>query len=174
MVTSAPVLAGCHLVIAHRARLGALSRQFLVAVGLTITGALTGLWLISRLLFVSAHDAFTMALLFGFAAALTAFCAWMLASHVRGDIEIVRDQLVAVGEGSRQHVPDTGANDETAHLAVAANRIIDQLAERRPNATPPRPCATTSSRPWSTSSSSGIGAQPRRRGAQRAHGRRLP
>jgi hypothetical protein len=43
MVTSAPVLAGCHLVIAHRARVGALSRQFLVAVGLTITGALTGL-----------------------------------------------------------------------------------------------------------------------------------
>lgn len=130
MVTSAPVLVGGHLVIGNRRRLGTLPRQFVFAVGLTITGSLVGLWLISRLLFVSAHDAFTMALLLGFAAALTAFCAWMLASRVRGDIEAVHDGLMAVGEGRRQPVPPTGANDETSQLAEAANRMIEQLVER--------------------------------------------
>lgn len=130
MVTSAPVLIGTHAMIGHRRWLGTLSEQFVVAVGLTVTGSLVGLWLISRLLFVSAHDAFTMALLLGFAAALTAFCAWTLASRVRGDVEGVRDGLMAVGEGSRQPVPDTGARDETAQLAGAANRMIAQLVER--------------------------------------------
>ena len=130
MVTSAPVLVGGHLAVRRRERLGSLSRQFVVAVGLTVTGSLVGLWLISRLLFVSAHDAFTMALLLAFAAALTAYCAWMLASRVRGDIELVRDGLVAVGDGSRRPVPDTGARDETAELAGAANRMIEQLVER--------------------------------------------
>ena len=130
MVTSAPVLVGGHLAVGRRERLGSLSRQFVVAVGLTVTGSLVGLWLISRLLFVSAHDAFTMALLLAFAAALTAYCAWMLASRVRGDIELVRDGLVAVGDGSRRPVPDTGARDETAELAGAANRMIEQLVER--------------------------------------------
>lgn len=130
MVTSAPVLVGGHLAVGRRERLGSLSRQFAVAVGLTVTGSLVGLWLISRLLFVSAHDAFTMALLLAFAAALTAYCAWILASRVRGDIELVRDGLVAVGDGSRRPVPDTGARDETAELAGAANRMIEQLVER--------------------------------------------
>lgn len=130
IATSAPVLAGYHYVIEHRGRLGALSRQFVIAVGLTVTGSLMGLWLIARLLFVSAHDAFTMALLLAFAAALTTFCAWMLASRVRTDIAVVRDGIMAVGEGSRQPVPDTGANDETAQMAGAANRMIDQLVER--------------------------------------------
>lgn len=130
MATGIPVLLGLYLLIGHRERLGTLSRQFAVAVGFTITGSLTGLWLIARLLFVSAHDAFTMALLLSFAAALTAFCAWMLASRVRRDIQGVRDGLLAVGEGSRRSVPATGAEDETAQLAGAANVMIRQLVER--------------------------------------------
>ena len=130
MVTSAPVLVAGHVAVGRRERLGSLSRQFVVAVGLTVTGSLAGLWLISRFLFVSPHDAFTMALLLAFAAALTAYSAWMLASQIRGDIELVRDGLVAVGDGSRRPVPDTGAKDETAELAGAANRMVVQLVER--------------------------------------------
>jgi signal transduction histidine kinase len=52
-----------------------------------------------------------------------------MAGAVRDDIESVRDGLRAVGEGGRDPVPiRTGGRDEVAELAVAANRMIEQLA----------------------------------------------
>jgi len=46
------------------------------------------------------------------------------------DVEVVRDGVRAVGEGERDLDIRTGARDEIAELAGAANRMAGQLAER--------------------------------------------
>ena len=46
------------------------------------------------------------------------------------DVEVVRDGVRAVGEGQRDVDIRTGARDEIAELAGAANRMAGQLAER--------------------------------------------
>ena len=46
------------------------------------------------------------------------------------DVEVVRDGVRAVGEGERDVDIRTGARDEIAELAGAANRMAGQLAER--------------------------------------------
>ncbi len=71
-----------------------------------------------------------VAVMLAFAAALTAYSAWLLTRGVRADIILVREGIMAVADGTQPPSIQTGADDETARLAMAANRMIAQLAER--------------------------------------------
>ena len=93
-----PVLLLTGLFARHRHRLGPLPRQFLIGVSLVIGLGLLGIGAIGLLMFVSPHDAFTMALLLAFAGALTGYCAWLMTSMVireRDASEAARRNLVA-------------------------------------------------------------------------------
>ncbi len=126
----APVIAAVH-VLAHRRRsAGSLSRQFTIAIALTVALITLTLGVVVLLMFVSTHDAVVMGLLLVFAGFLTAYAATVLSRGVLADVQVLRDGLRAVGEGRRDGRITTGARDELAELAAAANEMTAQLAER--------------------------------------------
>jgi signal transduction histidine kinase len=125
-----PVVAAAHLLAARRRAAGSLSRQFTVAIALTVGLITLGVGAVALLMFVSDHDLLLTAMLLLFAGALTAYATTVLSRGVLDDIHSVRDGLRAVGEGRRDVQIRTGAHDELAELASAANRMTAQLAER--------------------------------------------
>jgi signal transduction histidine kinase len=128
--TGAPVLFLVHVACRHRHRLGGLARQFTVAIAVSVGLTLVAVGVIALLMFVSPHDAFTMALLLGFAGVLAAYSAWLLSVGVMEDVHALTSGLDAVGAGTREATIATQARDELGDLAAAANRMIEQLAER--------------------------------------------
>jgi len=123
------VLVLTHALMARRAKVGSLTRQFQLGVALVMGVGVLAIGATAALMFVSAHDAFTMALLLAFTGGLVAYAASLIASRVMRDIESVRNCVVAVGEGQRDLRCETGAPDELGELAAAANRMIDQLSK---------------------------------------------
>ncbi len=130
LACGAPAIAGAHLLARRRAVAGLLARQFATGIGLTVGLVTVGVAAVALLMFISPHDAFVMALLLVFAGGLTVYAASVLAGGVLRDVEVVRDGVRAVGEGERDVDIRTGARDELAELAGAANRMAGQLAER--------------------------------------------
>jgi len=130
LVCGAPAIAGAHLLARRRAAAGSLARQLTTGTVAAVAPAMLGVGAIGALMFVSAHDAFTLGVLLVLAALLTAYSAAVLARGVMRDIETVRDGLRAVGEGRRDVDIVTDARDEVAELAAAANLMAGQLAER--------------------------------------------
>jgi len=129
LITGTPVLGLSHLLVRRRDRVGSLSRQFQVVIGVAVGLVLLAVGVVAALMFFSAHDAFVLALLLAFAGALAAYSATLVARTVMEDIESVRDGVIAVGEGDRDLRIETGADDELAELASSANRMIEQLSE---------------------------------------------
>ena len=125
-----PVVAAVHLLERRRRAAGSLSRQFTVAIALTVGLITLGLGAVALLMLVSDHDLLLTALLLVFAGALTAYATAVLSRGVLDDIESVRDGLRAVGEGRRDVRIRTAGRDELAELASAANAMTAQLAER--------------------------------------------
>jgi signal transduction histidine kinase len=126
----APVVAAVHLLARRRRAAGSLSRQFTVAIALTVGLITLGLAAVALLMLVSDHDLLMTALLLAFAGGLTAYATAVLSRGVLDDVEALRDGLRAVGEGRRDVRISTGAGDELAELAAAANRMTAQLAAR--------------------------------------------
>jgi signal transduction histidine kinase len=125
-----PVIAAVHFLAARRSAARSLARQFATGVGLTVGLITLGMAAIALLMFISAHDALLMALLLVFAGLLVSYATWVLARGAMDDIQSVRDGLRAVGEGRHDVRIRTGARDELAELATAANRMASRLAER--------------------------------------------
>ena len=127
----APAVVLSHLLAANRVRLGSLSAQFATGVVLAVALVLAGVGAAVLLMFVTPDHAYVLGALLLFAAGLAAYSTSLVAGAVRRDVESVRDGLRLVGEGGRDPVPiRTGARDELAELAEAANRMIEQLRER--------------------------------------------
>jgi len=127
----APVLILAHALAANRDRLGSLSRQFAAGVVLAVALVLAGVGAAALSMFVTPDHAYVLAALLAFAAGLAAYATSLMAGSVKADIESVRDGLRAVGDGSRDQVTlRTGARDEVAELAKAANRMVAQLSAR--------------------------------------------
>ncbi len=134
MLTGVPALALAHVFTRRRDRFGSLANQFVLGTGLTVGLSLVAIGLVAGLLFVSAHDAFTLVLLLAFGGTLATYTARMIAAGAMRDLEAVRDGVRAVGEGSRDVRIETAGNDELAELADAGNRMIEQLVEREQSA----------------------------------------
>jgi signal transduction histidine kinase len=127
----APAVVLSHLLAANRVRLGSLSAQFATGVVLAVALVLAGVGAAVLLMFVTPDHAYVLGALLLFAAGLAAYSTSLVAGAVKRDVESVRDRLRAVGDGSRDPVAiRTGARDELAELADAANRMIDQLRQR--------------------------------------------
>jgi signal transduction histidine kinase len=123
-----PVLVLAHVLVAGRARLGSLPTQLGFGVAIPVGLGLLGIQLIAVFLFVSAHDAFTMALLLGSAGVLAGYCVWLWTNRVTGDIRAVRDAVAAVGNGDPDLRVELDTRDEMADLAGEVNRLADRLA----------------------------------------------
>ncbi|HEU0316468.1 MAG TPA: HAMP domain-containing sensor histidine kinase, partial [Solirubrobacteraceae bacterium] len=75
-----------------------------------------------------ARDALVIGLVIAFNGMIAVFAARLLAAGVLRDVEAIRDGLEAVGDGRRDVRIGTGARDELAQLAAAANAMIARLA----------------------------------------------
>jgi signal transduction histidine kinase len=126
--TGGAALAVAHLVAARRGRLGPLRRQFAFAIAIACGQVLVGLGVAAWLMFVSPHDALIVAVIAAFVAVIAVRATGLFAREVMDDVEAVRDGLAAVGAGDRDVVVHTGARDELAELADAANMMQQRLA----------------------------------------------
>jgi signal transduction histidine kinase len=117
-----------HIAAARRRRIGMLGRQFSVAVAIAVGQMLLSVVVFTVLMFVSARDALVIGLVLAFNGAIAVFAARLLAAGVLRDVEAIRDGLEAVGDGRRDVKIETGAADELAQLAQAANAMIERLA----------------------------------------------
>jgi signal transduction histidine kinase len=119
-----PVLLLTGLFGRHRHRLGPLPRQFLIGISFVVGLALVGIAAIALLMFVSPHDAFTMALLLAFAGGLTGYCAWLMTSVVIAERDASesarRDLVAAVSHDLRTPL---------ASLQVLAEAVQDRVVD---------------------------------------------
>jgi signal transduction histidine kinase len=112
----------------HRAQIRGLRRQFGALALLATAQLAAAVALFAGLMFVSAHDAFFMALAVGYAGLIGLGAARLVARRALGDIDAVRSAVVEVGEGSRDvRVPVRG-QDELAVLAADVEAMSKKLA----------------------------------------------
>jgi signal transduction histidine kinase len=130
VAVGAPVMCSVELLARRRRAAGSLARQLTAGVVVAVGLVTLGVAAVALLMFISGHDAFTMAVLLVFAGGLTSYSIWALSRGVMDDIETVRDGLRAVGDGRRDLRIRTGGRDEIAELAAAVNRMTGQLADR--------------------------------------------
>jgi signal transduction histidine kinase len=104
-----------------------LGRQFSVAVAVAVGQMLLSVVVFAVLMFFSAQEALVIGLVLAFNGMVAVFAARLLAADVLRDVETIRDGLEAVGEGRRDVRIETGASDELAQLAEAANAMIERL-----------------------------------------------
>jgi signal transduction histidine kinase len=127
----APAVLFAHVLASNRRRLGSLSGQFAAGVVLAVALVLAGVGAAVLLMFVELSHVYVIAALVVFAAGTAAYSTSLVAGAVKEDVEAIRDTLRAVGDGDGGAVAiRTGARDELAELADAANRMIAQLRER--------------------------------------------
>ncbi len=112
----------------ERGRAGPLRRQLAIAVTIVIGPLLLALVVLSLLMFVSGHDAATVAVIVAFAGVVGVVAANWLAEPIINDAETIRDGLIAVGRGERGLEIETKGDDELADVARAASVMVKQLA----------------------------------------------
>jgi signal transduction histidine kinase len=117
-----------HALTRRRRTIGPLGRQFAFAVAIAVSQLVAAVVVLGLLMFVSAEDAVLIIVSVVFAGLVAIRAAQLFASDVLHDVEAVRDGLVAVGEGARDVRIETGARDEVAELAAAANAMTERLA----------------------------------------------
>jgi signal transduction histidine kinase len=111
-----------------RARIGSLSRQLALAVGIAAAAILAAVGVAAAVMFISSEDALLVSVMAGVIAAVGLCVARLLTEPIVHDIEQLRDRLRAVGEGERRTDLLTGGSDELADLAAATNSMIDRLS----------------------------------------------
>jgi signal transduction histidine kinase len=113
--------------IARRARLGGLRRQF-AAVGLVSVAMLAaGVAAFVALMFVTRHDAFFTILLAAYAAALALWASVRMGRRAMTDLDRIRATLAGVAEGRRDLGTGVEGSDEIARLAADVDAMIVRL-----------------------------------------------
>jgi signal transduction histidine kinase len=110
-----------------RSAAGSLSRQFALVVAIVVAPVLVALVVISMLMILSDHEAVLVAAIVLGAGVLAVLGARLVAGGILRDVRAIRDGLGEVGRGRRDVEIETGAGDELAELAVAANAMIAEL-----------------------------------------------
>lgn len=127
LAVSATALAAAVQAKRSRARIGSLSRQLALAVGIAVSTILVAVWIAAAVMFISAEDARLVSVMAAVIAVVGMCVSRLLTAPMVDDIELLRDRLRAVGSGDRQAGLAVGGNDELADLAEAANTMINQL-----------------------------------------------
>jgi hypothetical protein len=93
-------VAAGHVLVARRASLGGLRRQFSALALLVVAQAAIVVAVFVVRMFVSGHDAFLTAMLVGWAATLGLWVAYLLAARAMGDVEAIRSAAATSAPGS--------------------------------------------------------------------------
>ncbi len=120
-------VAAGHVLVARRAALGGLRRQFSALALLVVAQAAIVVAVFVVRMFVSGHDAFLTAMLVGWAATLGLWVAYLLAARAMGDVEAIRETLAAVALGRRDVRTGVGGRGELAELAADVDATIARL-----------------------------------------------
>ncbi len=128
LVLGAGWLAAAHWLGRNRRRLGSLRRQFGLGVTVAVSMVIVAAVALALLMFVSAEDAALIIVSIAFAGLVAIRAAQLLAGGVLGDVEEIRDGLVAFAGGERAVRIETGGNDELAELAAQTNSALARLA----------------------------------------------
>jgi signal transduction histidine kinase len=120
-------VAAGHVLVARRASLGGLRRQFSALALLVVAQAAIVVAVFVVRMFVSGHDAFLTAMLVGWAATLGLWVAYLLAARAMGDVEAIRATLAAVALGRRDVRTGVGGRGELADLAADVDGMISRL-----------------------------------------------
>jgi signal transduction histidine kinase len=123
----ATVLAA-HAILAARARIGGLSRQFAAIGAVAVAQLAVAVALFIELMFVSSHDAFFTVLVAAYTALLGIWAGQLLGRRALADLGVVRDTLTAVGDGRRDVRTALPGHDELAQLGADVDVMIDRLA----------------------------------------------
>jgi signal transduction histidine kinase len=110
-----------------RSLAGPLAWQLALVVAIGVAPVLVALVVVSLLMVVSGHAAVLVAAIVAGAGVLAFLGSRLIAGGILRDVAAIRDGLAAVGRGERDVRITTGARDELAQLAVAANAMIDDL-----------------------------------------------
>jgi signal transduction histidine kinase len=125
---SAAALAAALQARRSRKRIGSLGRQLALAVGIAVGAILAAVWVAAAVMFISEDDALLVSVMAAVIAVVGVCVARLLTDPLVADIDLLRDQLRAVGAGDRPTGLVLGGQDELAALAVAVNAMIEQLA----------------------------------------------
>ena len=116
------------LLVTDRRSIGGLRRQLAMLAILAAAQLAAAVVLFAALMFVSKHDAFFMALAAGYAGVIGLAAAWLVAQRALTDLDLVRDGLARVGEGSRDVRIAVQGQDELACLATDVESMAAELA----------------------------------------------
>jgi len=122
-------LAAALLARRARRRVGSLSRQLALGVGIAVGAILASVWVAAGVMFISSDDALLVSVMTAVIAIVGMCVAALLTDPMLSDIERLRTRLGAVGLGDRRADLRTSGNDELADLARAANSMIARLVE---------------------------------------------
>ena len=117
-----------HAIVAARARIGGLRRQFALLAVLAAAQLAIAVGVFVELMFVSGHDAFFTVLVSGFTGALALWAGRLLGRRALADIDAVRTTLAAVGEGRRDVRTNLAGRDELARLGADVDAMVTTLA----------------------------------------------
>jgi signal transduction histidine kinase len=113
--------------IAHRARLGGLRRQFAAIAVVTAAAMGAAVALLVAEMFVSRMDAFFTILVAVYAGALAAWAMRRVGRRALRDVDAVRATLAAVAEGARDVRTGVEGRDEIARLAADVDAMVARL-----------------------------------------------
>jgi signal transduction histidine kinase len=113
--------------IAHRARLGGLRRQFAAIAAVTAAAMAIAVVLFVNEMFVSRMDAFFTILVAAYAGALAAWAMRRIGRRALRDVDAVRTTLTAVGDGARDVRTGVTGSDEIARLAADVDAMVARL-----------------------------------------------
>jgi signal transduction histidine kinase len=116
-----------HILTNRGRRFKTLSHQFNAGIALAVSQMLVAVVAIAALMFVSAEDAFMVAVIVAFSGAIAWRAARLMTVGILRDVEAVRDGLTAVGEGARDVQIQARAEDELGELAAEANAMVRRL-----------------------------------------------
>ncbi|CAN5239825.1 hypothetical protein BH20ACT16_BH20ACT16_15780 [soil metagenome] len=116
-----------HWVVAERARIGGLRRQFALLAAVAAAQLAIAVGVFVQLMFVSGHDAFFTVLVAGYTAALGLWAGRLLCRRALADVDAVRSTLDAVSQGRRDVRTNLGGRDELARLGGDVDAMVSTL-----------------------------------------------
>jgi signal transduction histidine kinase len=116
------------LLSTYRAQLGGLRRQMAAVAVLASVQLAVAVALFAKLMFVSNHDAFFMALVAGYAGLVGLMAARLVSRRALSDLDAVRSALIDVGAGAREITIPVRGQDELASLAADVEAMTAKVA----------------------------------------------
>lgn len=117
-----------HAIVAARARIGGLRRQFAVLAAVAAAQLAIAVGVFVQLMFVSGHDAFFTVLVAAYTGVLGLWAGRLLGRRALADVDAVRTTLEAVRHGRRDVSAGLAGRDELARLGADVDAMVSTLA----------------------------------------------